>query len=90
MLDQRVVFLRHQPDGRHPSVGPEGHLIEYFLLFKHHDDAPSACRLSAGINLMDGIQAKDLKGLAGAFSKAKQDPNMDPNNPDHVVSSCVL
>ena len=44
------------------------------------------CRF-AGVNLMDGIQMGDLKGLAGAFSKAKQDPNMDPNNPDHVVQS---
>ena len=43
----------------------------------------------AGINLMDGIQASDLKGLAGAFHKVKQDPNMDSNNPDHIVQSCV-
>jgi hypothetical protein len=41
----------------------------------------------SGINLMDGIQMGDLKGLAGAFSKVKQDPNMDSNNPDHVVQS---
>jgi hypothetical protein len=41
----------------------------------------------SGVNLMDGVQMSDLKGLAGAFSKAKQDPNMDPNNPDHVVQS---
>lgn len=81
----------------------------------------------AGINLMDGIQMNDLKGLAGAFSKvsaelkwtaspgvprlalwigkiliqaalthlcvpapllqAKTSPDMDPNNPDHVVQA---
>jgi hypothetical protein len=39
----------------------------------------------SGINLMDGVQASDLKGLAGAFSKAKANPNVDENDPSHVV-----
>lgn len=43
--------------------------------------------LPAGINLMDGVQASDLKGLAGAFSKATHDPNMDPNNSNHVINA---
>ncbi len=39
-----------------------------------------------GINLMDGLQANDLKGLASAFSKAKADPNANENDPQHVVN----
>ena len=36
---------------------------------------------------MDGIQASDLKGLAGAFKKVQSDPNADPNDPNHVVNA---
>mmetsp|Transcript_17532 Transcript_17532/g.52627 ORF Transcript_17532/g.52627 Transcript_17532/m.52627 type:complete len:157 (-) Transcript_17532:1377-1847(-) len=40
-----------------------------------------------GINLSDGLDMSDLKGLAGAFSKARDDPNADADDPSHVAAA---
>ena len=41
---------------------------------------------AGGVNLADGLDMSDLKGLAGAFSKAKQNPNANEDDPTHVAA----
>lgn len=49
-------------------------------------DILSSVPHAGGINLSDGLDMSDLKGLAGAFSKAKQNPNANEDDPTHVAA----